>query len=233
MSTARRANAAVATSESINVIRSRATAAKVLQPLRQRILGDLGEARSASGLARRLGLPRQKVNYHLRELEKDGLVELVEERRRGNCVERIVKATARSYLISPEALGTLGSDPEEIRDRFSAAFLIATAARAVRELGELQAGAAAAGKRLATLTLASEVRFATAEARTAFAEDLAAALARLTARYHDETAPGGRRFRFFVGGYPAPAGESGAKRRGPSKSAKEKRQGWGEGEGEP
>jgi DNA-binding transcriptional ArsR family regulator len=189
----------------LDVIRERETAATLLQPLRQQILEGLREPESASTVARRLGLPRQKVNYHLRELERGGFVELVEERRRGNCTERLVKATARSYLISPEALGALGSDPERIRDRLSAAYLVATAGQAVRDVGELEARADEAGKRLATLTLTSEVRFASAETRTAFAEELATTLARLSAKYHDETAPRGRRFRFFVGGYPVPS----------------------------
>jgi DNA-binding transcriptional ArsR family regulator len=189
----------------LDVIREREAAATLLQPLRQQILEGLRQPESASGIARRLGLPRQKVNYHLRELEKGGFVELVEERRRGNCTERVVRATARSYLISPEALGALGSDPEKIQDRFSAAYLVATAGQAVREVGEMQGRAAQAGKRLATLTLASEVRFASADKRNAFTEELAMALAGLAAKYHDEGAPEGRRFRFFVGGYPAPA----------------------------
>ena len=206
----------------LDVIRSRETAATLLQPLRQEILEKLGEPESASGLARRLGLPRQKVNYHLRELEKEGFVELVEERRRGNCTERIVKATARSYVISPEALGGLGSDPERIQDRFSAAYLVATAGQAVRDIGEMQGHAEEAGKRLATLTLTSEVRFASTEERNGFAEELATTLARLTAKYHDETAPRGRRFRFFVGGYPGPVEENRkpAAGRGPSRGRK-------------
>jgi len=187
----------------LEVIRNRQTAVRILQPLRQQILQGLSEGDSASGLARRLAVPRQKVNYHLRELEKEGLVELVEEKRRGNCTERVVRATARSYLISPEALGTLGSDPDEIRDRFSASYLVAIAGRAVSEIAGLQAEASRAGQRLATLTLTSEVRFASAETRNAFSEELATALARLSAKYHDGDTPGGRRFQFFVGGYPA------------------------------
>ena len=193
--------ATTAPARPLDVIRSPEAAATLLQPLRQEILRTLDDPDSASGLARRLGLPRQKVNYHLRELEKDGLVELVEERRRGNCNERVVRATARSYLISPEALGGLGSRPEEIRDTLSAAYLVATAGQAIRDLGELQDGAERAGKRLATLTLTSEIRFASAEDRNAFAEELTTTLARLTAKYHDEDAPGGRPFRFFVGGH--------------------------------
>jgi len=194
----------------LEIVRGREVAAALLQPLRQEILRRLRVPESASGLARHLGMPRQKVNYHLRELEKEGLVALVEERRRGNCTERVVRATARSYLISPEALGDLGSSPERIQDRLSASYLVATAAQAVRDIGKMQGRAEKAGQRIATLTLTSEVRFRNAEARNAFAEDLANALAEVVAKHHDDSAPGGRRFRFFVGGYPAPREREGS-----------------------
>jgi DNA-binding transcriptional ArsR family regulator len=189
--------------ERLDVIASPDRAAALLDPLRRRLLEELREPDSAAGLARRLRLPRQRVNYHVRELEKRRLVELVGRRRRGNCTARILRATAQAYVISPSALGGVGADPAVVRDRFSAAYLVAVAARAVREVGELGARAEKAGRRLATLTLETEVRFASAEARAGFTEDLTRALARLTARYHDAEAPGGRAFRFLLAGYPA------------------------------
>jgi hypothetical protein len=129
-------------------------------------------------------------------------VSLVEERKRGNCTERVVRASATSYLIGPAALGALGQDPEQRRDRASAAYLVSAAANVVGEVGALSERARAEGKRLATLTLESEIRFRRAEDRAAFVEDLANALARLTARYHDPKGP--RAFRFLVAGWPGP-----------------------------
>jgi DNA-binding transcriptional ArsR family regulator len=172
------------------------------------MLEELQEPASASGLARRLGVPRQQANYHLRELERAGLVELVEERRRGNCTERLLRATARSYVISPEVLGGVGADPQEARDRFSSSYLVAVAARTIRDVAELRARADAAGKRLATLTLETEVRFASAENRNAFTKELSDALARLIVKYHDAEAEGGRSFRLHLGAYPALSGET-------------------------
>jgi DNA-binding transcriptional ArsR family regulator len=193
-----------ASAASLDVIRDPRLAASLLHPLRVDLLRRLREPLSASALARRVGQPRQRINYHLREMENAGLVEFVEERRRGNSVERVVRATAHAYLISPEALGSLSStDPDEVRDRFSATYLIALASQAVRDVADLRARAETAGKRLATLALQVDVRFASAARRTAFAEELAEALAQLAAKYHDEHAPGGRRFRFIAGGYPA------------------------------
>src|SRR5688572_22079286 len=173
---------------SMSVVRDTARAVHLMDPMRVTLLERLAEPGSASSLARDLGLPRQRINYHLHELEKAGFLEFVEERRKGNCVERLVKATARSYLISPEVLGALGRTPEEQQDRFSASYLMAAAGRLLRDVSEQAARATAAKKRVATLTLETNIRFASADARAAFAEELSTAVARLAAKYHDANA---------------------------------------------
>jgi len=198
------------TAATVEVIEEPERAQALLHPARLRLLENLAEPSSAAGLARRLGLPRQRVNYHLRELEGQRLVELVEERRRGSCVERIYRRTGRAYVISTAALGRLGATPGEIQDRFSAGYQIALASQAVRDLGVLQAGAAAAGKKLPTFALETEVRFATAAQRHAFAEELTETVAALVRKYHDEAAPRGRTFRFYLGAHPRRKPTSGA-----------------------
>lgn len=182
-----------------------ANTAVLLRPLRARILGMLAEPRSAAGVARSLDESRQTVGYHLKELEKQGLVELVEEKKVGNCTERLVRATGRAYLVGAEALGSLAQGAAEATDRFSAAYVIAVAARALREVTRLRQAADDANKRLATLTIETEIRFATAADRGAFAEELAREVARLTAKYHDESAPRGRVHRLVSFSYPKPA----------------------------
>ena len=174
----------------------------MLDPMRMKILEGLRSPDSASGVARKMGLARQKVNYHLRELEKHGLVEAVEERRKGNCTERIVQASARYYLIPPQALGELAIDPSTIQDRFSSTYLVAVAAQAIQDLAHLREKAEAADKKLATLTLQTEIHFASAADRNAFAEELADQVTRLI-RKHDRQRKGSRRFRMFLGLYPA------------------------------
>jgi DNA-binding transcriptional ArsR family regulator len=191
----------------LQVVRHPDAAAALLDPVRQQLLHQLIEPDSAAGLARRLRLPRQRINYHLRALETAGLVELVEERRKGNCMERVVRATARAFVISPEAIGALGPTAESAGDRLSSAHLIASAGRAIRDVAALEARARQEGKRVATLTLDTEVRFASAAARAAFADELADAVARLAAKYHDERAPGGRRFRLLAAVHPTPSTE--------------------------
>ena len=111
-------------------------------------------------------------------------------------------ATATSYLISPGALGTVAADPGRGADRLSASSLISLAARIVREVGALLRLARETGKRLATLSLDTEIRFRSAEDRAAFSRELAEAVAALAARYHDEAAPGGRPHRLVIVAHP-------------------------------
>jgi DNA-binding transcriptional ArsR family regulator len=180
-----------------------AAAEASLDPMRARLLAALAEPGSATTLAARVGLTRQKVNYHLRALERHGLVELVEERRKGNMTERVLRATAASYVISPTALASVAPDPDRAPDQLSARWLLALAARMVREVGELITGAGAARQRLATFAIDSEVRFASAADRAAFAAELADNVTALVAKYHDERAPAGRRHRLVVALHPS------------------------------
>jgi DNA-binding transcriptional ArsR family regulator len=189
--------------QELTVIDDPATAVISLDPVRARLLAELTEPGSASSLAAKVGLPRQKINYHLRTLEHHGLVELVEERRKGNMTERVMQATAASYVISPAALSAVAPDPGRAPDRLSARWLIALAARTVREVGALLAGATKAGKRLATFAVDGEVRFASASDRAAFADELASAVTALVSKYHDESAPGGRPHRVIVAVHPS------------------------------
>jgi DNA-binding transcriptional ArsR family regulator len=188
----------------LDVIADPAAAITALDPLRARLLAELHEAASAAVLAAKVGLPRQKVNYHLRSLEEHGLVTQVGERKRGGLTERLLQATAASYVVSPAAMAEAGSRPERVTDRLSARYLIAVAARLVREVGEQVRGADEAGKPLPTLTLDAEVRFRSAAERAEFTEQLTAAVTDLVARFHDEGAEEGRWHRLVVGAHPIP-----------------------------
>lgn len=185
------------------VIAEPAAAEAALDPVRSRLLDELAaEPASAAAVAARLGLPRQKVNYHLNVLEAHGLIELVEVRARGGLRERVLRATAACYVVSPTAIGANGARPEHISDRLSAGYLTTIAGRTVHEVGTLAAAAEAAGQRLPTFTIDTEVGFRSAEDRAAFAEGLAAAVLGLVAQFHHDD---GRRYRLVVGAHPKPA----------------------------
>jgi hypothetical protein len=148
-------------------------------------------------------MPRQRVLYHLRTLEAQRLVEAQEHGQVGRRIDRSYVRTATSYAIAPKTLGGVAVDARTVADAFSSAYLSAVAGRALNDLAALGRAAAARGKRVPTLTLETDVRFATPADQRRFADELTAALAALAARYHHPDAPQGRTFRVFACGYPA------------------------------
>jgi DNA-binding transcriptional ArsR family regulator len=176
-----------------------------LGPIRSRILSELTEPASAAALAARLGVPRQKVNYHLRALESHGLVRVAGTRKWGGLTERLLVATASSYIVSPAAMGPAPAERSHAgEDALSSGYLVALAARVVREVGDLVRRAKEADKRLPTLSLDAEIRFRSPEERAAFSRELAEAVSALAARYHDDSAPGGRAHRLVIVAHPKP-----------------------------
>jgi DNA-binding transcriptional ArsR family regulator len=187
--------------QDVQVIENRAAAAVALDPVRARLLAELVQPASASTLAARVGIARQKVNYHLKALEAHGLLELAEERRHGGITERVLQATAATYLVSPAALDERAATPEGAADRLSARYLVSLAGRIVCEVGSLVRKAGAAGRRLPTMAIDTEIRFRSAEDRAAFADELTNAVLHLAARYHHDD---GRPYRLVVAAHPKP-----------------------------
>ncbi len=170
-----------------------------LSPLRRRLLGMLRTPASATRLAAELDLPRQRVNYHLRALEAAGLIELVEERQRRGCTERILRTRPGTFVVDPTMM--IADDVTQVRDQYAAEHLVNVAAATVRDVARMQAGAAAEGKRLLTFTVEAAVRFAQPGDVHAFTDELADAVRQVVARYDS---PDGRPYRMVVGGHPAP-----------------------------
>jgi DNA-binding transcriptional ArsR family regulator len=173
-----------------------------LTPLRRRLLERLRTPASATQLAVELEIPRQKLNYHLRILERAGLVELVEERKRRGCTERILRATADAFIVDPTVM-----NPDEqaaftaIGDRYAAEHLVGVAADTVRQVARMQSAADRAGTRLLTFTLEADIRFAQPADVHRFTDALYEAMARTAAEFDR---PGGRSYRIVVGGHPTP-----------------------------
>jgi DNA-binding transcriptional ArsR family regulator len=198
---------------SLDIIDDPTRARAALQPLRLRLLHLLERPQSAPQLAKAMGMPRQRVLYHLRRLEAQRLVEALEHGSVGRRIDRSYVRTATSYAIAPKTLGGVAVDPRAIADAFSSAYLSAVAGRALNDLASLGRAAAARGKRVPTITVEAAVRFATPSDQRRFADELTAAIAALAARYHHPDAPQGRTFRVFACGYPlvpSPAGREGA-----------------------
>ncbi|NEE00784.1 ArsR/SmtB family transcription factor [Phytoactinopolyspora halotolerans] len=190
----------------VDVIADPASAAAAMDPVRAKLLAELREPASASALAGRLGVSRQRINYHLRLLERHGLVEVAGTRTWGGLTERQLVATAAGYVVSPEALGAAASTPQPSAERMSAAYVVSLAARVVAEVGGMARNAVRQRKRLPVFGLDTDIRFGSPADRAAFAEELTAAVNRLVSKYHDERTPDGRWQRLMIVAHPVPKG---------------------------
>jgi DNA-binding transcriptional ArsR family regulator len=186
----------------VEVIADPATASVALEPVRSRLLAELVEPASAATLAARLGIARQRINYHLTALEQHRLVKMAGQRKWGGLTERLLMATAAAYVVSPTAMGPVAADPERSADRLSAGYLIALGARIVNEVSQLVGRSEDARQRLPTLAIDTQIRFKSPADRAAFTHDLTQAITRLVSQYHDASAPGGRNHRLVVVAHP-------------------------------
>jgi DNA-binding transcriptional ArsR family regulator len=192
----------------VEVIDDPATASIALDPVRRRLLAELSEPASAATLAGRLGIARQKINYHVRALESHGLLKVAGERQWGGLTERLLVATASSYIVSPDAVSPVAMEPGRRADRLSASYLIALGARMVHEVSDLARRARAKDKRLATLSIDTRIRFRSAAERAEFSNELADAVRTMVSRYHDDSAPDGRDHRLVIAAHPLPVESS-------------------------
>ena len=188
----------------LEVIHDPAAATVALEPIRSRLLAELNQPESAASVAAKVGLTRQKANYHLVTLQSHRLVQAVGTRKWGGLTERLFVASAASYVVAPAAMGLASTDPARTADRLSASYLIALAARVVQEVSDLVRRARDTDKHLATLSIDTEIRFRSSAERATFTAELSRAVTELAARYHDASSPGGRSHRLIVAAYPNP-----------------------------
>lgn len=192
--------------QSVRVLEDPRAVQAIAEPARVRLLDLLRKPDSAAGAARALGEPRQRVNYHLKELERAGLVERAGERRKGNFVEQLYQASAGRFVVSSK----VGWDPVRLagalRDQGALAHLVGLGERLQRDAAVLLDRAAFAGEQIASAAVEAEVAFADAAAREAFMHDYLALLGPLLARHG---AAAGAPFRAALAVYPEPAANMG------------------------
>jgi DNA-binding transcriptional ArsR family regulator len=177
-------------------------------PVRVRMLDLLRDAQSAASVARVLGEPRQKVNYHLKELERGGLVRSAGERRKGNMTEQLYQAVAGTFLVSPRVAWTDRRRGAALQDQVSLAALVGLGERLQRDAAELLDRAAFDGTEVASASVEVELSFADAAARIAFMTEYLTALGPLLKKY-GATGRAGAPYRLVLAVYPDTTAEEG------------------------
>lgn len=160
----------------------------LLKPARLEILKQLDEPRTCPELARFFGETPQKIYYHIKELEKAGLVAKVEEKRVRGTVEGHYQAVARSYWLAPRLVGKIG-DPNLTRDQMSLRILLDLAEDVQADIGYLGMQSTA-GENVPSLSLSGHVHLPDGAQRSAFLDELQTAFQDLLTKYgHLEAEP--------------------------------------------
>lgn len=174
-------------------------AAHLLDPMRARVLALAREPRSASQIAESLGMPRQRVNYHVKLLRTAGLLIEAGRREKRNLTEVLYRASAATYLVDPAALGALAPSVAKVPDKASADYLLAFAARLQADVTRAAPRADEESRRIHGVALDAEVRLASGTERDAFARELQAAVSSVVSR-HDSAR--GKPWRVVVAAHP-------------------------------
>ena len=189
---------------SILSVTDRDTVHALAHPLRLRILDALRQPASAAQVAREIGHPRQKVNYHLKGLERAGLVRAVGERRTGNFIESLYQAVARSFVVSPRVAWADARRAKAMAEQVSLGQLVVLGEIIQQDAAALLDRATFDGEQVASASVAAEVKFRTERDRAEFLEAYLAAIGPLVKKYGGDA---GETYRVVLAVYPQPSTE--------------------------
>jgi DNA-binding transcriptional ArsR family regulator len=187
--------------ESIASVADLATLQTLAHPTRLRILASLREPSSAAAVARELGQPRQRVNYHVKELERAGLIRLVGERRSGNLTENLYQAVAATFVVSPRVAWVDARRTGALVEQVALENLVAVGERLQRSAALLLDRAAFEGEQIASAAVEADVRLADETQRAAFLSEYVAAVGPLLKKYG---VAGGQPYRVVLAVHPDP-----------------------------
>jgi DNA-binding transcriptional ArsR family regulator len=162
----------------------------IAHPTRRRVLDALRSPDSAAGVARTLGEPRQRINHHVKELEKAGLIAAAGERRNGNFVEQLFESVAGTFIISPRLAWGDGERVRAMADQLSLQHLVEFGERLQRDAAALLDRAAFDGEQIPSAAVEATVHFVDAGTRAAFLDEYLTLTASLIERYATTTGPG-------------------------------------------
>lgn len=162
-------------------IESPEQATVLLNPIRGEIIAQLLEPGSAAEVARTLGETAQRINYHLKALEKAGLVQRVGTRQVRNLVEVLYRSIAKTFVLA-DCLSMKPETVQKLKDQSSLAHLVTTSER-IRRDAMLLMEQSDVGQEIPSATLQLQVHLSGEQQRQAFIEEYAAMVQQLVERY--------------------------------------------------
>jgi DNA-binding transcriptional ArsR family regulator len=167
------------------VVETPEQAMALLNPLRGEIVAHLLEPASASEVARQLNELPQRINYHLKSLEKVGIVRRVGTRQVRNLVEVLYLSVAKTFVLA-ESLSMKSETVRKLKDQGALAHLITASERMKRDALILMEQSDE-NEAVPSAALQLQVKLASPEQRNAFVEEYVAIVSKLVEKYHTDS----------------------------------------------
>ena len=194
-------------SQDVLMVDSVDQAAVMMKPLRIAMLREMGEPRSCPDLARTFDETPQKMYYHVKMLERAGLVERSGERLVNGITEGFYRAKAESYWLSPGLVRRVGGR-RTVQDQTSLRMLAGHAEEMIEDVARL-AERSTLGEHVPSASLGVEIALPDVDRRSAFLEELRTTFEAIAKKYtSDGNAASGEVFRFTLACYPKPNQEA-------------------------
>lgn len=178
-------------------------AAALLKPQRVDVLRHLAEPATCTEVAERVDQTPQWVYYHVKCLVNADLASRVSEQRVHGIQEGVYQARARSYWLSPDLVGRIGT--RRTRDELSLGFLLDLVEEVQSDVAGIATTASLPGApELPSIGLGGELRVPP-HLRAAFLADLRTTMQALLTRYGGAE---GEAFKLAVACYPVVAKEA-------------------------
>ncbi|WP_241840488.1 ArsR/SmtB family transcription factor [Fictibacillus sp. S7] len=178
-------------------------AAALLHPIRSEIVAALKVPASATEIAKMLNETPQKINYHLKALEKVGLVQKVGTRNVRNLVEVLYQAVAKTLILS-ESLGLSPETSQKLQDQHALAHVLSLTEAIKKDALQLMEQAEKA--QIPSAVLQASVSLCGEKQRNEFMNEYFSLLHQLIEKYQSGEKENGEEYQVSIAIYPKPEG---------------------------
>lgn len=174
-------------------------ARSLLHPVRVLLLHYLVQPRTCRELSEILNVTQQRLNHHLKELKKAGLIRIVSKKRKGNLLEGVYERTSKTYWFSPKLALPQKLSDHEVQDQLALHHLLLMAETLQADIARLLRNTS--NTDIPNMGFEAEIVLKNDEEREAFTHDALRAFHSIAEKYQTGT-DSGSRFKVMVCSYP-------------------------------
>ncbi len=159
----------------------------LLNPIRVAMLEMLQSPLTCLDIARKLKITQQRVNNNIREMQRAGLVRLVENRTKRNFIEGVYQTVSKAFWFSPQLLRSNEADLRKVREQLSLHNLLLMSERLQHDVGQLLD--AQGRDEVPSIGVTADIVLRSEEERQAFTKDFLTALHSVLEKYQGSSSP--------------------------------------------